>query len=169
MTDAGCPIGVCFFFIGNTRCAPEETGEAAKQNRPGTMKYRNFETLRKNQDFQKVYREHNSFSNRMLVLYTAENHADTIRLGVSVSKKVGNSIVRHRLARLIREAFRLNADNVQKNCDYIFIARTGLINKGYKETENAMLKLLGEAGRLQNDEKNSNQADSVLPDGDITV
>ena len=133
------------------------------------MKYRNFETLRKNEDFQKVYRKHDSRSNRFLVLYTAENQADTIRFGVSVSKKVGNSIVRHRLARLIREAFRLNADRLQKNCDYIFIARMSLKDKSYKETENAMLKLLGEAGRLQNDEKNSNQTDSVLPGGDITV
>ncbi len=133
------------------------------------MKYRNFETLRKNQDFKKVYREHNSRSNRYLVLYTAENHADTIRLGVSVSKKVGNSIVRHRLARLIREAFRLNADSVQKNCDYIFIARMGLRNKGLKETEDAMVTLLGEAGRLQDNEKGSDRADPVLSEGDITL
>ena len=133
------------------------------------MKYRNFETLRKNQDFKKVYREHNSRSNRYLVLYTAENHADTIRLGVSVSKKVGNSIVRHRLARLIREAFRLNADSVQKNCDYIFIARMGLRNKGIKETKDAMVTLLGEAGRLQDNEKGSDRADPVLSEGDITL
>ena len=64
------------------------------------------------------------------------------RLGVSVSKKVGNSIVRHRLARLIREAFRLNVTQVAPGYDIVVIARAGLKGKGYKETESAMLHLL---------------------------
>lgn len=133
------------------------------------MKYRNFETLRKNSDFQRVYREHNSTANRYLVLYTAENRADTIRIGVSVSKKVGNSVVRHRLARLIREAFRLNADSVQGGCDYVFIARMSLKGKDFFVTEDAMLKLLREAHRLKNDEKTGNRTDPVLSAGDLPV
>ena len=105
------------------------------------MKYKNFETLSKNSDFKKVYNEKRSYANRLLVMYISENGTDTIRLGVSVSKKVGNSIVRHRLARLIRESFRLNCDRIQKGLDVVVIARDSLRDKGYNETESAMKHL----------------------------
>ena len=72
------------------------------------MKYQNFETLKKNSEFKSVYQAKHSYANKYIIMYILQNGTDTNRLGVSVSKKVGNSIVRHRLARLIREAFRLN-------------------------------------------------------------
>ena len=59
------------------------------------MKYKDFETLKKNEDFKKVYNKRNSYANRELIMYISKNGTDTKRLGVSVSKKVGNSIVRH--------------------------------------------------------------------------
>lgn len=105
------------------------------------MKYNNFETLRKNGDFKKVYNRKMSYANKYLVMYLSENGTDTKRLGVSVSKKVGNSIVRHRLARLIREAFRLNCDDIPSGLDIVVVARSGLVDMGYKETENAMIHL----------------------------
>ena len=101
------------------------------------MKYSNFETLKKNSDFKKVYNKKISYANKYLVMYILENGTDTLRLGVSVSKKV-----RHRLARLIREAFRLNNDNVKRGLDIVVVARAGLKEKGYKETESAMLHLM---------------------------
>ncbi|MDO5402574.1 MAG: ribonuclease P protein component [Eubacteriales bacterium] len=105
------------------------------------MKYKYFETLRKNSEFKNVYNIKKSFANRYLIMYIKENGTDTNRLGVSVSKKVGNSIVRHRLARLIREAFRLNISHIPDGYDVIFVARAGLKDKGYFETESAMLHL----------------------------
>lgn len=105
------------------------------------MKYENFETLRKNSDFKNVYHARHSNANKYLVMYVLENGTDTNRLGVSVSKKVGNSIVRHRLARLIREAFRLNVSRIRSGLDIVVIARAGLKEKGYQETESAMLHL----------------------------
>lgn len=106
------------------------------------MKYENFETLRKNSDFRKIYSKKKSYANKFLVMYISENGTDTLRLGVSVSKKVGNSIVRHRLARLIRESFRLNSSAVRRGIDLVVVARAGLKDKSYKETESAMLHLL---------------------------
>lgn len=65
------------------------------------------ESLKKNTDFRKVYKNGASYANRFLVMYILPNDTDRNRLGISVSKKVGNSVVRHRLTRLIRESYRL--------------------------------------------------------------
>lgn len=105
------------------------------------MKYEHFETLKKNSDFKNVYNKKKSFSDKYLVMYISRNGTDTIRLGVSVSKKVGNSIVRHRLARLIRESFRLESHKIEKGLDIVVIARTSLKDKGYNETHQSMVKL----------------------------
>ena len=64
------------------------------------------ESLKKNQDFQSVYRNGKSYANRLLVMYVLENNLDKNRLGISVSKKVGNSVVRHHVTRLVRESYR---------------------------------------------------------------
>ena len=59
------------------------------------------ESLKKNQDFKTVYGHGKSCANRYLVMYVLGNDSSGNRLGISVSKKVGNSVVRHRLTRLI--------------------------------------------------------------------
>ena len=69
------------------------------------MKYS--ESLKKNKDFQNVYKHGISYANKYLVMYVLDNKTCQNRLGISVSKKVGNSIVRHRLTILIRESYRL--------------------------------------------------------------
>ena len=62
------------------------------------------ESLKKNSDFQKIYREGKSYANRFLVMYAMENGRGCSRIGISVSKKVGGSVIRHRVKRLIKEA-----------------------------------------------------------------
>jgi len=106
------------------------------------LKYQYFETLKSNNDFKEVYNVRKSFANKLLVMYVRENGMDTIRLGVSVSKKVGNSIVRHRLARLLRESFRLNSYRIINGLDIVVVARAGLKDCSYNETESAMLHLI---------------------------
>ncbi len=72
------------------------------------------ESLKKNKDFQNVYRNGKSYANRLLVMYIWENHTERNHLGISVSKKVGNSVVRSRVTRLIRESYRLNEEFIEK-------------------------------------------------------
>ena len=81
------------------------------------------ESLKKNSDFQKVYKQGKSYANRYLDLYVLENGTVCNRIGISVSKKVGNSIVRHRLKRLIKEAYRLQEDIFYRGLDIVIIAR----------------------------------------------
>ena len=99
------------------------------------------EALKKNKDFQAVYRKGNSNANKYLVMYLLENNLNKNRLGISVSKKVGNSIVRHRLARLIRESYRLNEDKFLCGYDIVVIARATAKGKNYWDIESALLHL----------------------------
>ena len=78
---------------------------------------KNYDSLKKNSDFQ------------------------INRLGISVSKKVGNSVVRHHLTRLIREAYRLNSNMFNSSLDIVVIARNTAKDKTYKEVESALLHL----------------------------
>ena len=77
------------------------------------------ESLKKNTDFRKVYHGGHSKANKYLVIYIRKNGTDKNRVGISVSKKVGNSIVRHRLTRLIRESYRLNEEKVARGYDTV--------------------------------------------------
>ena len=103
------------------------------------MKYS--ESLKKNKDFQQVYRHGTSKANRYLVMYVLDNQYMKNRLGISVSKKVGNSVVRHRLTRLVRESYRLNEELFRRNLDIVVIARSGAKDKSYREIESAFMNL----------------------------
>ena len=103
------------------------------------MKYS--ESLKKNKDFQLVYKCGKSYANKYLVMYIKENNTGKNRLGISVSKKVGNSIVRHRLTRLIRESYRLQEDRFRCGIDIVVIARIGAKGRTYKDIESALLHL----------------------------
>ena len=100
------------------------------------------ESLKKNIDFQNVYRNGKSYANRFLVVYILENHTEKNRLGISVSKKVGNSVVRHRTTRLIRESYRLNQDNLKTGYDMVVIARQTAKGQNYHTIESAFLHLI---------------------------
>ena len=99
------------------------------------------DSLKKNRDFQKVYASGKSKANKYLVMYILENDLDKNRLGISVSKKVGNSVVRHRLTRLIRESYRLNKDMFNSSLDIVVIARNTAKDKSFKEIESAFMHL----------------------------
>ena len=102
---------------------------------------KNYDSLKKTSDFQNVYVKGKSKANRYLVMYVAQNNLSINRLGISVSKKVGNSVVRHHLTRLIREAYRLNSNMFNSSLDIVVIARNTAKDKTYKEVESALLHL----------------------------
>ena len=105
------------------------------------MKYS--ESLKKNKDFQNVYRRGKSYANRYLVMYVLPNQTEMNRLGISVSKKVGNSVIRHHLTRLIRESYRLHEDMFNSGLDIVVIARQTAKDISYHEVESALLHLGG--------------------------
>ena len=83
------------------------------------------ESLKKYGDFQRVYQRGRSYANKYLIMYVLKQDVQENRIGISVSKKVGNSVVRHRITRLIRESYRLNEQKFVGGLDIVVIARPG--------------------------------------------
>lgn len=106
------------------------------------------EGLKKNSDFGIVYRKGKSRANHQLVLYIMKNGTERNRLGISVSKKVGNSVVRHRVKRLIKEAYRLNENLFEKGYDLVFIARNDARDRTFEEMEKSVLHVSDSQGIL---------------------
>ena len=104
------------------------------------------ESLKKNKDFQVVYKKGKSYANKYLVMYVLENNLGTNRVGISVSKKVGNSVIRHRLTRLIREVYRLQESRFQRGLDIVVVCRASANGKSYMDLESALIHL----GKLHN-------------------
>ncbi|MCI5649464.1 MAG: ribonuclease P protein component [Fusicatenibacter sp.] len=120
------------------------------------MKYS--ESLKKNRDFQLVYKQGTSYANKYLVMYVKKNQLKRNRIGISVSKKVGNSVVRHHLTRLIRESYRLHEEEFQSGMDVVVIARVNAKNCTYFEIEGALLHL----GRLHHVMKEKKQDEDSI-------
>lgn len=99
------------------------------------------ESLKKNKDFQIVYRTGKSYANRFLVMYIRKNGMNRNRLGISVSKKVGNSIVRHHLTRLIREGYRLQEEHFLCGYDIIAVVRVNAKNSTFADIKSALIHL----------------------------
>ena len=100
------------------------------------------DSLKSNQDFRTIYKKGRSFANRYLVVYLLENNTDRNRLGISVSKKVGNSVIRHHLKRLIKESYRLHENMFNSGLNIVAIARVGADKADYHTIEHALLHVL---------------------------
>ncbi|MCD7832454.1 MAG: ribonuclease P protein component [Lachnospiraceae bacterium] len=102
------------------------------------------ESLKKYGDFQRVYKKGKSYANRYLVMYVLRQDTQENQIGISVSKKVGNSVVRHRITRLIRESYRLNETKFKKGLTIVVVARAAAKGRSFTEIESALMHL----GRL---------------------
>ena len=120
------------------------------------MKYS--ESLKKNRDFQLVYREGTSYANRHLVIIVRENRLGRNRIGISVSKKVGNSVVRHHVTGLIREGYRLQEELFHIGYDMVVIARVNSKDCAYHEIERAIYHL----GKLHGIVERKNQDENSI-------
>ncbi|WP_313892700.1 ribonuclease P protein component [Psychrobacillus sp.] len=98
--------------------------------------------VKKDAEFQAIFKRGKSFANRQFVVYCLEKDQDDYRVGLSVSKKVGNAVVRNRIKRYIRQTFLEINDQVFKNMDYIIIARNPAAKLDFHETKKSLEHVL---------------------------
>lgn len=100
------------------------------------------ESLKKNQDFRIVFNKGKSRANKHFVMYVLKNNTDKNYLGISVSKKVGNSVIRHKIKRLLKESYRLHENLFNSGLNIVIIARKGSEELDYYQVEKSLMHLM---------------------------
>ena len=103
--------------------------------------------LKKNKEFNYIYKKGNTTSNKVLSVVYVPTKLENIRVGFSISNKVGNSVVRHKVKRRLTHLFKEFINQLPKN-NYIFVARTGIQNLEYNDLRIQMQRVLQKAGLL---------------------
>ncbi|TJX13666.1 ribonuclease P protein component [Tissierella creatinini] len=98
--------------------------------------------IRKNLEFKRVYSGGKNYWNRNLTLYIKKNNLDESRFGITITKKIGNAVVRNRIRRRIKEVYRLNFHKIKDGYDLVFIPKKNVQEISYKQLESAMLHIL---------------------------
>src|SRR5436305_171925 len=108
--------------------------------------FRPAEHLRRPVDFRRVYERRRSVSDEWLIVYGCENQLPHLRLGLSVSRKVGQAVLRNRLRRLYREAFRLSRHALPTGIDLVLIPRKSA-TPPLEELKRSLVRLVTQVAR----------------------
>ena len=100
----------------------------------------------RNREFSPVYRKGKRAADLCFVMFFLENGTDSNRLGITVSKKIGNSVVRSRVKRIIKEAYRLHEKDLRQGLDIVIVARSAAVDKKSTDMEVSLMRL---ASRLK--------------------
>jgi ribonuclease P protein component len=109
--------------------------------------------LLKNNDFKTVLDNKKSVANKEYIIYIKENDLNKPRIGISVSSKIGNSVVRHKVKRQISEMIK-EIIKLDENLDIVIITRKNYLESDYQENKKSLSKLLNKARKGLNNEKN---------------
>lgn len=99
------------------------------------------QSLHNSIQFSDVYKNGRCKANKYLIMYIKENNNSYNQLGISVSKKVGNSVIRHRIKRLIKESYRLQENMFNSGLDIVVVARGSASSVSFKEIDSALIHL----------------------------
>lgn len=106
-------------------------------------------SLKKNKEFQQVFKNGKSAANRQFVVYVLQKKEQPyLKIGLSVSKKIGNAVVRNRVKRLIREVVRDKQAILRTGCDIVVIARKPTCDMDFHQTHKSLMHVFKRAGLL---------------------
>lgn len=99
--------------------------------------------VKKNKDFQEAFKKGKSFANRQFVVYSLKKpEQEHFRIGLSVSKKIGNAVTRNQIKRYIRQAFHEMENEINNQFDYIIIARKPVVEMDFHEIKKSLTHVL---------------------------
>ena len=107
--------------------------------------------LKNKWEFERVYKNGKRYWNKIFVMYIMPNKINMTRLGLTVSKKVGKSVKRNRVKRLIRESFRLSQEQIMPGYDIVVVAQPSAYGLKCQQARLELLSLLRRAGILKGD------------------
>lgn len=100
-------------------------------------------------DFQQIFKKGKSFANRQFVIYYLERpKQENYRIGISVSKKIGNAVVRNKMKRFIRQAFLELEGRVKEDSDFIIIVRKPAVDLSVNEVKKSLTHVLKKIGKI---------------------
>jgi len=97
--------------------------------------------VKRQKDFDQIFAAKDSFANRKFVIYKLKGSVPHYRVGLSVSKKLGNAVTRNRVKRLMRHAIREMESSIQP-LDFVLIARPGVEQLDFREVKSNLKHLL---------------------------
>lgn len=106
-------------------------------------------TLKKNNDFRKMYSRGKQTVSPALVVYIMKNRTSSVRYGITASKKIGCAVERNRARRVIREAFFNILPQISTGYDIVFVARSRTTKVKSTYIEDCMTKIFSNAGVLR--------------------
>lgn len=112
--------------------------------------------ISKNREFREIYKHGKNIANKDFVLYQKKNEFNRTRIGIAVSKIVGNAVKRNRIKRLIREIYRKELPHIKSGYDIILIARKPIKEKSFHSIEKTFIDVLKRAGLYIKNEKYCN-------------
>ncbi|GAA5416558.1 ribonuclease P protein component [Paraliobacillus ryukyuensis] len=110
--------------------------------------------IKKNEEFQHVFKKGKSFANRQLVIYFVRNNQyNHFRIGLSVSKKIGNAVVRNRIKRYLRQTFLELKEEIDPAFDMVIIARIPTKDMEYHGIKKSLMHVLSKTELLKRYQK----------------
>ena len=104
--------------------------------------------LKRHKEFREVLGQGKSWAERSVALRVLERPDGGVRVGLVVSKRLGNAVARNRVKRRLREAIRKHVGDITPGHDLVFVARTPLATSSFRDLETSVERLLRRAGVL---------------------
>lgn len=114
--------------------------------------------LKKDQDFKSVYRNRKTYGNRNFTLYIRPNHTNQVRIGFSISKKVGNAVVRNRIKRRLKMLYRDHCKELKPGYDLVLVVKNNVADLSFPQLKSAFIHIM-RVSRMTNTSKRRSKSE----------